>query len=470
MLGQLVPFEEQKMKAISINELQDVCASHEKWLKSHGMEGHRAVFTKRSIKGIDLSGLQLLEAKFLEVDFTGSCLRGANLSKSVLNKCNLQGCDLRDCDLSSGSVVESLLSSATLSGSSLIGTSLSSSKVDHCDFCDCVAMNANLNRTQCQEANFSRVNGVSTKFFNSNLYKAVFDNADFSSADFSNANLDRASFYSTVLSAASFINSKVRGGVFSRSNLWEIQKDSWDISGAVCTHVFIDPDNAERYPVDRDFREGEFERIFAWLPSFRTEFKDLTPFDPLVISLIVDSINENHPKLKVEVEALSTKGIAPYVSFTVGSMDQLEEARAIAESTIKTMRPILLNELRQQLSGSLYELRSDVSKMVKSMSVEKLTVSGNVGQIITGDSPNVNITNHVTQSAKELDLKRVRQLLEEVDAKQVDGQFSEKVKNSIKKELKQVIAGEVRTLSKSVIESIKSKSPELLAYVTSIFG
>lgn len=458
------------MKAISTNEFQDIYASHEKWLKSYGKEGQRAVLTKRSIKEVDLSGLQLLEAKFVGVDFRGSCLKGTNLSKSVLNNCNLQGCDLRGCDLSSGSVIESLLSNAILSGSTLIGTSLSSSKMDHCDFCNCVAMHANLNKTQCQEANFSRVNGVSSMFFNSNLKNAVFDYSDFSSADFSNANLDGASFYSTVLSAASFINATIRAGIFSRSNLWEIQKESWDIAGATCTHVFIDPENAERYPVDRDFRSGEFERIFAWLPSFRAEFKDLTPFDPLIISLIIDSINDSYPKLKVEVEALSTKGIAPYVSFTVGSEAHLEEAQAVVESTIKSMRPILLDELKQQLSGSLSELTSDVSKMVKSMSVEKLTVNGNVGQIITGDSPNVKVTNHITGSTSEFDLEELKKLLKEVEAKQVDSQFSEKVKNSIKAELKQVIAGEARALSKSTIESIKTRSPELLTYVASIFG
>ena len=101
--------------------INDVLASHQKWLDSNGESGERADLSSGILQQADLHGANL----------EGADLKGAKLSVSDLMGANLKGADLSHADLWMSDMKDTILEGADLRGANLTEvTNLTASQIE----------------------------------------------------------------------------------------------------------------------------------------------------------------------------------------------------------------------------------------------------------------------------------------------------------------------------------------------------
>ncbi len=90
------------------------------------------------------------------------------------------------------------------------------------------------------------------------LREADLREADLSGANLSRANLSDANLNEAELREANLRESNITGAIFFLTF-----RDFWKIDGIKCDYVYWDSERRERTPKDRDFRPGEFEKIYT---------------------------------------------------------------------------------------------------------------------------------------------------------------------------------------------------------------
>lgn len=90
--------------------VSNIVASHQAWLKGD-VKGKRADFSKKNLRGMNLSKLNLQDADFREAD-----LRDANLSNTNLRYADLRGANLSGVDLSTTDLYYAHVEFADMSG------------------------------------------------------------------------------------------------------------------------------------------------------------------------------------------------------------------------------------------------------------------------------------------------------------------------------------------------------------------
>src|SRR5438045_8093193 len=79
------------VRVLSLDEVEQMLASHRLYLATEYREGHRANFssadlTRRDFSGLNLRGIKMDRAVLRGADFTGADLRGANLIGAILRE------------------------------------------------------------------------------------------------------------------------------------------------------------------------------------------------------------------------------------------------------------------------------------------------------------------------------------------------------------------------------------------------
>jgi len=236
---------------------------------------------------LDLSGAGLIMASLVGAD-----LSGADLSGAQLDFASLVNADLTNADLSGARLASAYLLGADLSGADLKGT--------------------NLFMASLPESNLSNTCLSGAKLASANLTAARLTGATLAEADLLGSNLSLAN-----LSGAELTGAKLYGTA----------RDDWKIEGIKCRYIFWDQAGEERSPKDRDLEPGEFERLYAQLPTIEYVFENgINPVDTMVMDLVRQSVNEQNPELELRFDSIDFRGLQPFFKFIVNREEQKSQA------------------------------------------------------------------------------------------------------------------------------------------------
>ncbi len=88
--------QEQELRKIGKEKLQEILAQHKSWVESEGKEGTRARLREANLQKADLRGANLQEADLSEANLQEADLSEANLQKADLRGANLQKANLQE--------------------------------------------------------------------------------------------------------------------------------------------------------------------------------------------------------------------------------------------------------------------------------------------------------------------------------------------------------------------------------------
>lgn len=230
-------------------------------------------------------------------------------------------------------------------------------------------------------------NGQGLSFRGKNFHGAYLVKADLKNSDLRETDLVQAN-----LTQADITGAKLYGS----------SRDNWIIDEITCDYVYFDELGKERTPADRDFRPGEFEEIYKQLPTFAYYFEQgFTALDAVVMSRIVEAINEKHPEFELDLVSFDKRG-QPHAVFTVLHKEVVEEA--LKQVTVEYEAKIKVleterNLLDKFLTLAIKEPRTVINRLAivekgeitmgdKHIGRDNIELSGQaqVNQIKTGDS------------------------------------------------------------------------------------
>jgi hypothetical protein len=260
-------------------------------------------------------------------DLAKAYLVGTNLCRA-----NLYGAKLSDADLSESKLLEVELSDADLTAENLSNSDLRKSKL--------IVAKAGM-----------------TNFKAANLGEAELFGTNFIGAKFNEANLSYAN-----CTGASFLGADLTNAILHGVGLWGTARDNWEIRGILCTHIYDDATCILRIPKDRDFEEGEFENLYASLPSFEYIFENgMQPLDPVFMSQVAENIKTQNPEFELEIDSISARGLKPSIKFVVNHEHKESAEQAVIENYEKTIA---------RLEGGKEELQKMLDKYMGNNTVK----------------------------------------------------------------------------------------------------
>jgi len=270
-------------------------------------------------------------------ELSDSQLPGLDLRGAILTKANLGGTDLRGADLSGSTLIEAYLIDADLGEANLGG--------------------ANLSAAELYAVNLTEATLKGAYLFGANLHKAYLIGADLRDADLSHCNL---------------VETDLTWAKLTGARLYGTARDAWIIEGVKCKYVYWDEERKQRSPKDRDLEPGEFERLYASLPTIEFIFeKGMTPIDPFIMDRVVQAIRERRPEFDIKIDSINARGLAPSIKFTVQHEEHkepaLEEVREVYESKIK--------QLESERNRIYHLLERSTQEREKALSIENVESS-----------------------------------------------------------------------------------------------
>ncbi len=142
---------------------------------------------------------------------------------------------------------------------------------------------AYLNETDLNGANFSHTNFDKATFHKASIKQANMDNANLNCTDLSQADFLQASFNNAYIYGANLIHSDLSEANLQDANLstsllmgttlskvvltgaivFETDFINGKLEEATCEYVYLDQQRKKRFPQNRDFKEGELEKILT---------------------------------------------------------------------------------------------------------------------------------------------------------------------------------------------------------------
>jgi len=359
-------------------------------------------FIGENLSGVDLSQTYLYEAKFICANISGANLSGADLGEAYLGASNI--------------------SRANLSG-------------------------ANLHRTNLNGADLSCTDLLRASLLDANLYKAVLTEAKLNSAD---------------LRYCQLVECNLTGAVLTGVKLYGTARDNWIIKDVECKYVYWDEGGKQRSPKDRDLEPGEFERLYAQMPTIEYVFEDgMTPIDPLIMDRVVEAIREKQPEFDIKIDSINARGLAPSIKFTVRYEEQKEEALNEIQSGY-TERIVRLEKEKDQLYSLL-------SQAIDKSGI-KLIAAG-PGSIVATDGSTVSIEQHIHNA---LELQSA--IAAEPEKSESFGKVAKKkALDILGGAIEDFAKGQIKEAAKQIVELGKDIGPVILntaayAFFKSMFG
>jgi hypothetical protein len=314
----------------------------------------------------------LHRANLDHVDATRASLARADLERASLNNGVLVGADLKD----------ACLDNATAEGANLERACLQRAHLSGCNI-----TGANLGRVIAQDAHLDAVTGIGVDFTEANfnranlacacLHAGILERTSLIDADLQGADLRMSKMVHAVLQGADLSQAlmdhvkltgadlrwcRLYGANLTRADitgaaLHGIAKEGWKIAGIECRYVYLDAERRSRFPKDRDFSAGEFERLYRNAPIIEYVFRNgMSPMDPLIMERVVQAIRDQNPEYDIEIDSISVRGLAPSIKFTV----QKEEHRDAALAEVTKVYEAKVHEL----AGRLDETRSFIQLLI----------------------------------------------------------------------------------------------------------
>jgi uncharacterized protein YjbI with pentapeptide repeats len=284
-------------------------------------------FRKVKLKESFLSGAKLRKADLREADLREAYLNGTILRRANLIRANLFGADLNGVDLRDANLTRANLSFTRLN-------------------------EATLEKTNFTTANLSNAIIVDSNLIDSELYGANLCEANLFGSDLSRAKLSRAKLNNTNMKYSKLVQAEFTRANLTGAYLYGTSRDNWIIKNVICDYVFWDEEDEEdeiRLPKNRDFEPGEFEKLYAELPTIEYFFENgMSPLDPLIIDRVVQAIRERKQEFDLKIDSINARGLAPSIKFTVIH----EEHKGPA-----------LDEIKKEYEGRITELQADKSNL-----------------------------------------------------------------------------------------------------------
>jgi hypothetical protein len=289
------------------------------------------------------------------------------------------------------------------------------------------------------------------------LMFAILDDSDLEEADLLGANLYRASLCAANLKNANLTNAylslcfliktNLTGSTMTGSKLWGTVRDGWYIKGVKCQYVYWDSAGSNKSPKDRDLEPGEFERLYASLPTIEYIFENgMSPLDPLIMDRVVQAIRDKKPEFDIKIDSINARGLAPSIKFTV----QHEEHKEAALEEVKKVYEIKLKQLESE-RDRYYQL---VSRAIDTPKEVKLITAG-PGAIVATDGSTVNIQQHIHNA---LELQKA--IAKEPEESKSFAKIAKKTALDIIGEaIKDIAKGQVKEAAKQIIELGKDLGP-----------
>jgi len=378
-------------------------------------------------KGVEVWNKWLKANPNIEPDLSGAALRKVDLRGANLREANLTGADLHEANLINANLFMARLIKADLSQANL--------------------RNARVILGDLKGANLSKAD----------LRGADLSDADLTEVDLSGANLMGASVAGTNMKKANLTDADLRGCSLIQTNFTEAMltgaklygtaRDDWKIGGLACKYVYWDFDGKQRSPKDRDLEPGEFERLYAALPTIEYIFEHgMSPIDPLIMDRVVQAIRDKWPEFDIKIDSINARGLAPSIKFTVQHEEQKEPA---------------LEEVRKGYKTKLRQLESErdryweVIKAAFDKPREVKLITAGPGAIVATDGSTINIQQHIHNA---LELQKA--IAEEPEESKSFAKVAKKTALDIIGEaIKDIAKGQVKEAAKQIIELGKDFGP-----------
>ncbi len=395
----------------------------------------------------DLSNADLHGAKLGRMNLSGANLRGIDLCEAKLGHSNLSHTDLHKADLHEADLHEAELNEANLCQADLHDAILHKADLHY----------ANLRKAGLRMANLFNANLWDASLRSANLSDAEIFDADLSLADGEGADLSFATLVCTKFRSAHLTNADLRwsglikadltGAELTGAKLYGSARDDWIIDDVKCRYVYWDEKGEQRSPKDRDLEPGEFERLYAALPTIEYIFEHgMSPIDPLIMDRVVQAIREKRPEFDIKIDSINARGLAPSIKFTV----QQEEHKKPALQQVQKEYEIKLKQLESE-RDRYYQLLAralDAPKEVK-------LINAGPGAIVATDGSTINIQQHI-HNALELQ-KTISAESEESES------FTKIAKKTaldiIGGAIKDIAKGQVKEAAKQIVELGKDLGP-----------
>ena len=391
------------------------------------------------LSGADLSGADLFRANLREADLSaanlsGSDLSDANLSGSDLSGANLSGAALFDADLTGADLSGANLSGATMLEAKLIQANLSGSDLSGANLSGAALYDSDLTKADLSGANLFEADMFATNLTDATLYDADFLLASLVSANLTGANLSYANLKGTILMRADLTGANLTG-----AKLFGSARDGWKIEGVICDYVFWDDAHRERSPKTRDLVPGEFEQLYAQLPTIEYVFENgLTPLDPVIMDLIVQAINERTPEFHLQIDSINTRGIRPTITFNVRYEEQKEEVLG----TIA----IEYGLMNAKLQGRGEAFREVISEFIDRTGNAPINIGP--GSVVALDSATINMEDYIGH------LEEIREAIKSVPAEELSDSDRSDALDAVTDGIKDIALGKVKEAAKGVTERI----------------
>jgi len=238
-----------------------------------------------------------------------------------------------------------------------------------------------LNQLLGQTPSLSRVDLVAA-----DLRGADLSNAQLMFVNLVNANIKKAKLNNADLRSCQLVRCDLTSAELTGVKLYGTARDDWIIEDVECKYVYWDGLGIQRSPKDRDLEPGEFERLYAQLPTIEYIFEDgMTPIDPLIMDRVVEAIREKQPEFDIKIDSINARGLAPSIKFTVRYEEQKKKALSEIQSGY-TERIVRLEKEKDQLYNLL-------SQAIDKRGI-KLIAAG-PGSIVATEDSAISIEQHI---------------------------------------------------------------------------
>lgn len=281
----------------------------------------------------------------------------------------------------------------------LMGVNLSGADLSNFDFNATAFDDADLSDTDFTSCDLSGAN-----FYRANMNSVQMLHASAYAGQFCKTNLTNASLLGTVFNSANF-----KGATLTGSKIHGIGRTGWEIENVSCDYVYTGPLGEGRFPKDKNFEHGEFEKIYKTYPLIDLEFHD--KFDALTILMVNFAsiqLNNEDGKFDFQVKEVSTYRNIPTIKVSVKTKEQIPEGTKILKKRIDDLQKQLAS--RQVDVDKLYGLLADaISGPPRIQNTFNSDVS--IGQFINGSN-----YGQQTNYPKDLSVDLYQKLVKEIES------------------------------------------------------
>jgi hypothetical protein len=276
------------------------------------------------------------------------------------------------------------------------------------ELCKANLREANLNRVNFSGADLREVNLSRAKLYKVYLRGANLVEADLRGADFTQAILNKASLANADLGGARLIGANLEGAQVTGADLYGTARENWKIRGIKCDYVFFDENSERRVPPERDFKPGEFEKLYQQLPTIEYFFENgFSPLSPLIMERVAQAINERQPQIELRIDSFHARGHYPHAVFTVLHKEDAESALEQVKVGYETRIKVLEAE-RDAFEKSLFKALEQPRLLIEGMKVmtgDQYNIKGQTAAVGPGaKAQDINFNQIWQEAGSQLDL------------------------------------------------------------------